>query len=254
MKVSYRTHSIIKQIETGKFDVLVNPDDMELLNSLKAATTFREYAPKFNNIKIITKPFHDAVQLSIGKILQSDLYGLKYADSGTFLFKGEDGWINGYCYDFEIENGIFNHLVLYYFQDDCLVEFVNQNKEIRYVTDTVLENGITALERINMEISFFMEYYLFIKYAEIETKQLKPGQKIKDIDCKYINDTSSNIKILNSTWFTNLVKSDGFKVRGHFRLQPKKKDGEWTREIIWINEFEKTGYTAPARKLKEEAE
>ena len=23
----------------------------------------------------------------------------------------------------------------------------------------------------------------------------------------------------------------------HFRLQPKKKDGEWTKELIWINEF-----------------
>ena len=57
------------------------------------------------------------------------------------------------------------------------------------------------------------------------------------------------IQILNSTWFTTLVKSDNFKVRGHFRLQPKKKGGEWTKEIIWVNEFVKSGYTAPAKKL-----
>lgn len=25
--------------------------------------------------------------------------------------------------------------------------------------------------------------------------------------------------------------------------------GEWTRELIWISEFEKTGYTAPARMI-----
>jgi hypothetical protein len=28
-----------------------------------------------------------------------------------------------------------------------------------------------------------------------------------------------------------------------------KKNGEWTKELIWISEFEKTGYTAPARKI-----
>src|SRR5439155_24057442 len=89
----------------------------------------------------------------------------------------------------------------------------------------------------------------FIKYADIEVKVLPPNKTVKDIKCKYVNDTSSNIQFLDSTWFTTLIKSDSFKVREHFRLQPKKKDGEWTKEIIWINEFEKTGYTSPAKKL-----
>jgi len=57
---------------------------------------------------------------------------------------------------------------------------------------------------------------------------------------------------LDSKWFTTLVKSDAFHVRGHFRLQPKKKDGEWTKELIWINDFQKEGYTAPARRLQQQ--
>lgn len=56
---------------------------------------------------------------------------------------------------------------------------------------------------------------------------------------------------MDSKWFTNLVKSDGFKVRGHFRFQPKKKDGVWTKELIWINEFEKSGYNREAGVLKQ---
>lgn len=90
---------------------------------------------------------------------------------------------------------------------------------------------------------------LFIKYADVETKLLLPGRKDEGITCNYKNDTRTKITFLDSKWFTTLVKSDAFKVRGHFRLQPKKKDGEWTKELIWINEFEKSGYTAPARKL-----
>lgn len=90
---------------------------------------------------------------------------------------------------------------------------------------------------------------LFLKYAQIETVYLPAGQKVKGINCKYVNDSKFNINHIDSRWFTTLVKSDGFKVRGHFRLQPKKKDGSWTKELIWINDFMKSGYTAPAQKL-----
>jgi hypothetical protein len=91
---------------------------------------------------------------------------------------------------------------------------------------------------------------LFKSYADIETKTIFPNSKVKDFHCKYVNDTRLKLTYLDSKWFTNLVKSEGFSVRGHFRLQPKKKNGEWTKELIWINDFEKTGYTAPARMIK----
>lgn len=103
---------------------------------------------------------------------------------------------------------------------------------------------------------FILDYILmvlFIKYAKVEIKYLPAGQKVKGIDCKYVNDTKEDIRLLDSTWFTTLVKSDAFKVRGHFRLQPKKKDGEWTKELIWISDFEKHGYTRKAGILKEES-
>ena len=90
--------------------------------------------------------------------------------------------------------------------------------------------------------------YIFKKYAEIETKHLAPKTKLKEVGCKYSNDTDHNLLFLNSTWFTNLVKSDAFKVRGHFRLQPCGPKHE-DRKLIWINEFKKDGYKAPARKI-----
>lgn len=92
-------------------------------------------------------------------------------------------------------------------------------------------------------------FYMFKSYACVETKIIEPHSRIKDIGCKYINETSLPITYLDSKWFTNLVRSGAFKVRGHFRLQPKKADGVWTRELIWINDFLKTGYTSPAKIL-----
>ena len=98
-------------------------------------------------------------------------------------------------------------------------------------------------------VGYLLITTLFIQYAKVETKILPPKSKTMGIGCYYNNTTKSKITMLDSKWFTTLVKSDAFKVRGHFRLQPKKVNGEWTKELIWINEFEKTGYTAPAKKI-----
>jgi len=101
----------------------------------------------------------------------------------------------------------------------------------------------------NKKITNVIIISMFKKYAEVETKIIKGESRIDGKrNEKIINSLKSNIIYLDSKWFTNIVKSDGFKVSGHFRLQPKKNDvGEWTKEIIWINDFEKTGYTSKAK-------
>lgn len=88
-------------------------------------------------------------------------------------------------------------------------------------------------------------------FSKIETHVIQDGKNRKvviDKD-KYLNETQVPVKIIDSKWFTNIVRSEGFAVRGHFRLQPKKVNGEWTKELIWINDFEKHGYTSKARIL-----
>ena len=88
--------------------------------------------------------------------------------------------------------------------------------------------------------------------AQVEIKELAPNSKTNDIKCKYVNDTKSIIKHLDCTWYTTLVKSDGFNVSGHLRWQPKKVNGEWKKELIWIEDFKKNGYTRKASKLLSE--
>ncbi|KAA6438870.1 hypothetical protein FEM33_15255 [Dyadobacter flavalbus] len=89
---------------------------------------------------------------------------------------------------------------------------------------------------------------LFQLYADSELKVVKPNQTLKKLDLGYIkNESPFEITYLNSNWFTTLVRSEGFEVRGHFRLQPKKVDGEWTKELIWISDFVKSGYTSKSK-------
>lgn len=91
--------------------------------------------------------------------------------------------------------------------------------------------------------------HMFINYANVDTIEVCRAKKVLFNKQKYFNQTNSNITILDSTWFTNIVRSEGFSVSGHFRLQPKKINGQWTKELIWINEFQKTGYTIKAKKI-----
>jgi hypothetical protein len=51
---------------------------------------------------------------------------------------------------------------------------------------------------------------------------------------------------MDSTWFTQLVISNAFNVRGHFRLQPCGPELK-ERKLIWIQDFQKSGYTRKAK-------
>lgn len=107
---------------------------------------------------------------------------------------------------------------------------------------------------------FFMLMLLLMeKYAPVEERLIKPGQRVRP-DFKRL-DTIENksmngliVHIRDSRWFTTIVRNEDFNVRGFFRLQPKKKDGEWTRELIYIKPFVKHGYhrMADVHKLKDE--
>lgn len=104
---------------------------------------------------------------------------------------------------------------------------------------------------LQYKIDLAIQFEVFLQYAETETKYLKPHHKdIDGVACKYVNKLPIPISIIDSTWFTNLVKSDAFKVRGHFRLQPFGH-GMKNRKLIWISEFQKTGYKRDAKILSE---
>jgi hypothetical protein len=92
------------------------------------------------------------------------------------------------------------------------------------------------------------KFLLFLKFCPIEIKNLQSGKRLKEISCKYANDTKSNIQMIDSTWFTTLVKSYAFKVSGHFRLQASGENHS-QRKLVWISDFQKKGYTRKAKKL-----
>jgi len=132
---------------------------------------------------------------------------------------------------------------------DCLVA-INMDHEKGTVREKTFvykeweENGSDAV----YWQSWLITLLLFIKYCPLETKFIAGGRKEHHVGQKYVNETKQKIEILDSTWFTTIVRSEGFGVRGHFRMQPYGP-GMTQRRLQWIEPFEKEGYTRRAKIL-----
>ncbi len=222
-----------------------------------------------SDIKYITKPFVKAMckaaetlmknedtkisEVTHGVLLNFEIPipGLSVAysfrttgDAAYFLFL-KDTFV-GYGYSMPAGDGKNNKE--YSVFSKLLYDFFEQSDRYATLFESMDEqtkaNNIHHLFLVCIEI-----YLMFITYARVETKELTKGKVFRDINCKYTNLSNNRINILDSKWFTNLVKSDAFNVRGHFRLQPY--GAGWSeKKLIWISEFQKTGYTATAGKIK----
>ena len=91
---------------------------------------------------------------------------------------------------------------------------------------------------------------LFKKYADIETKIIDvvdPAKTPKNI-CKSLalQNTPVDFQItqLSTDWYTEIIRTEEFAVRGHWRLQPYANG---VTKLIFINPFMKYGYHRKAK-------
>lgn len=98
------------------------------------------------------------------------------------------------------------------------------------------------------------KFFIFLEYAPVENKELfivnenNSNKKFKLPKSKAI--TKTKINYIDCNYFTNLFVKGDFKVSGHFRLQPVGAKRE-KKKLIWIKDFNKTGYTRKAKILKD---
>lgn len=234
MKISYRTNPIINLLEKkdGGFRVF-EYDRVQFLGVKSEILNFiDEKAEELrSNVSIVTQPFADAFEKASEKLLDAMHEGKIEVifETGVQIYKSRT-----YLYSVKPEG-----ISVLVFDKDYLTAFIKSDNK---------KNNKTFLtaEFPSDNESYYLTYLLltiwFKKYCDIDVKFLGAGKKAKDINCKYINDTKTNVTILDSTWFTTIVKTEGFAVRGHFRLQACGKDMQ-ERKLIWINDFEKNGYT-----------
>jgi len=101
---------------------------------------------------------------------------------------------------------------------------------------------------LNTAMLSMIPLLVFMDYAEVQEKIVKAGTKNRGISKKSGDSNLSDFNVirLDSTYFTRIYREEGFSVSGHFRLQ-SYGEGLKYRKLIYINPFEKTGYTRRAK-------
>ena len=98
------------------------------------------------------------------------------------------------------------------------------------------------------EMMEFVRLLIFTELVDIETVELAPKQSAGTRkQGKWLNESNTNVRIIDSSWNKVLIKGQSFSVTGHLRMQPCGPGLKY-RKPIWIDEFEKEGYTRNALK------
>ena len=264
MRVSYSNYPILEKLQTR----WLTPDFIcDEIQSGLSGQKLIDLCDTFNlswyynsihfrkEINYISKPFQDATERSEDRIKDIALKMLNTGKfetevSGTYIEAGGLTIMFRILYDKDIFQFTYE---LFCFHKNKLVAFHMkfEDKEVTKVSMDFNENDsgkdnqfcMVTLERV-------IFYYTFKKYAEVETKFIAPNSRIKTKEGKYINDTKLPITYLDSTWFTNLVKSDAFAVHGHFRLQHVGQDLQ-DLKLVWVRDYIKSGYTSHAKITKQ---
>lgn len=98
-------------------------------------------------------------------------------------------------------------------------------------------------EKFTDGFSKMVRLMTFIELGDIEVVYLEKGRnngKTKK-EGKITNTSQYNVYVVDSSWNKLIIRTEGFAVRGHFRLQPCGHNMA-DRKLIWINAFEKEGY------------
>jgi hypothetical protein len=217
-----------------------------------------------DNVQYVSHSFMEAFHA--GKSKLAAVFDKEEITEGGVIITG--GVTNGFTHwhtyyyfvETTIENGTWNFNVLFIDfskhakADECALDIYISRKVYNadVLDKKLIWNGYLKDGRDeNYWSGWIIAFVLFKKYCELETKIIAPKSANKHIGTKYVNETDKRIKVLDSTWFTTIVRSEGFHVRGHFRMQPYGPDLS-QRKLIWIADFDKEGYTRKAKILNQQ--
>lgn len=91
---------------------------------------------------------------------------------------------------------------------------------------------------------FAIQILTYLIYGDITNRFIPANSSIKQGYSRFLNNSKTNITFVDTLW-KQRISTEGFKVSGHFRLQPIG-EGRLKRKLIWIEEFEKHGYNRKA--------
>lgn len=209
----------------------------DFLSSLKY--TFNQVAKAY----YVTNTFKNSIITAMPKIIKDDTYidklqchcGILFSDVGFTLYLSNptDKKVKLLAYGFTRDTLTTFGAIR---NDDTIVGIAANSKDGVAFNDT---------EILGMYLTTLSVALFFINNCEVEEKILFPNAKHRENGQKHYNESKKNLIILDCRWFTELIRSIPFHVKGHFRWQAHGEKHA-KRKLIWIPEFEKKGYNRKA--------
>lgn len=166
--------------------------------------------------------------------------GLKEKDKRTYIFNNQS-FLRVYVREKYIH---FIHTTFKLLDDktgygDCHFVLYYVNRETGETCAHFKHPDVQQIEELTYKL------LCFVLLSDTQEVVVKPGQshgtrrhgKVK-------NEWGFPVTVINSHWNITSVRTEGFNVSGHFRLQPTKAGVR----VIFINPFQKHGYVRKAKR------
>lgn len=239
----------------------------EILNEeLKHLKNIREMKPNWGLPELVMPSFERVMEKSAPAFerIMPDLFKefsetdecgiLILRNNETLVYGFGDGRLN--IWFFKEQNG---HSVFHF---SAGYEYV-ENLPKLLMTDSILyDDNLLAgtiqnrIDEIGIRLRFIAVYLAIKKYVKVETVIIPQGTytAVEGTPLEYVekkkvvNQTGQEVIVMDSKWFKKIINDNDIPVRGFFRMQNKKNtDGEWDKELIFVDPFIRHGYHRNAK-------
>lgn len=241
---------------------LSTPANEQALNDeLIYLNEIRKQKPDFGLPELVMPSFEKVMEKSapaFGKLRkklyeefgESDECGiLLYHNNSTIVHVFGGGKLYVWYFTEKDGKSVFNFAVTAEVFDDHTTLEINEN----VLMDNMLFSGSKEerLKSILLSVDALFVYVAVKKLVKVETVVIPQGvfTQIDDTPLQYvekkkvINRLGQEVIVMDSKWFRKIINDNDIPVRGFFRMQNKKNDeGEWYRELIFVNPFIRHGY------------
>lgn len=248
------------------FATPTNPTNYEVLNeelnklkeirSLKPNWGLPEMVmPSFKRVMEKSAPAFERMMPELFKTFsKTDECGLILKNNETFVYGFGDNQLN--VWFFKEQNG---HSILIFSAE---YEFIDGKPKLLMPNSILYDDNLligTIENRINeigIRLRFIAVYVAVKKYVKVETVIIPQGTftAIKGTPLEYVekkkvvNQLGQEVIVMDSKWFKKIINDNNIPVRCFFRMQNKKnKDGEWYKELIFVDSYIRHGYHRNAR-------
>ena len=133
-------------------------------------------------------------------------------------------------------------------------ENINKIKLGMYIPGNTHPDNWSTIINASSSIAYDIFYTcVFRTFADHEYKLISGKSSAKLNNNVFKNNNKQSVLVLDSSWYTSIIRTEGFAVRGHLRMQACGKNLS-ERRLVYIDSFQKYGYVRKAKMLPTEVD